>query len=113
MERDPGFPGQHRDTLRILSRSGTHLLELINDVLEMSKIEAGKIALNPTSFDFPSFLGDLEEKKGRSAELIERIERISRDHAELAGNLAELVRVHQFDRLISLVREALKENADG
>jgi two-component system sensor histidine kinase/response regulator len=61
MERDPGFPGQHRDTLKILSRSGSHLLELINDVLEMSKIEAGKMSLMPTSFDLHSFLGDLEE----------------------------------------------------
>jgi PAS domain S-box-containing protein len=61
MERDPGFPGQHRNTLKILSRSGTHLLELINDVLEMSKIEAGKVSLIPTSIDLHSFLGDLEE----------------------------------------------------
>jgi CheY-like chemotaxis protein len=61
MERDPGFPGQHRDTLKILSRSGSYLLELINDVLEMSKIEAGKMAMVMTSFDLRSFLGDLEE----------------------------------------------------
>jgi signal transduction histidine kinase/DNA-binding NarL/FixJ family response regulator len=61
MERDAGFPRQHRDTLRILSRSGTHLLELINDVLEVSKIEASKMALVMTSFDLHSFLGDLEE----------------------------------------------------
>jgi hypothetical protein len=52
-------------------------------------------------------------RKGRSAELIDRIERISRDHADLAGKLAELVRAHRFDRLIPLVREALKEKADG
>ena len=52
-------------------------------------------------------------RKGRSAELIDLIGRISRDHADLAGHLAELVRVHQFDRLIPLVREAIKEKADG
>jgi two-component system, sensor histidine kinase and response regulator len=61
MERDAGFPRQHRDTLRILSRSGAHLLEFINDVLEMSKIEAGKMGPVMTSFDLPSFFGDLEE----------------------------------------------------
>jgi PAS domain S-box-containing protein len=61
MERDAGFPGRHRDTLKILSSSGAHLLELINDVLEISKIEAGKMAPVMTSFDLHSFLGDLEE----------------------------------------------------
>jgi two-component system sensor histidine kinase/response regulator len=68
MERDAGFPRQHRDTLRILSRSGAHLLELINEVLEMSKIEAGKMAPVMTSFDLPSFLGDLEEMTRLRAE---------------------------------------------
>jgi PAS domain S-box-containing protein len=61
MARDAGFPGQHQDGLTILNRSGGYLLELINDVLEMSRIEAGKVILNPTSFDLHSFLGDLEE----------------------------------------------------
>ncbi len=61
MQRDAGFPLEHQETLKILSRSGTYLLELINDVLELSKIEAGKITLVPVSFDLHSFLGDMEE----------------------------------------------------
>jgi len=61
MERDAGFPHAYRDTLNVLSRSGAHLLELINDVLELSKVEAGKMRLEITGFDLHSFLGDLEE----------------------------------------------------
>jgi hypothetical protein len=46
---------------------------------------------------------------GWSAQLIDWIGRIPSEHADLAGALADLVRVHQFDRLILPTREALKE----
>jgi PAS domain S-box-containing protein len=42
---------QQQDYLNTIIRSGEHLLALINDVLEMSKIEAGQASLNETSFD--------------------------------------------------------------
>jgi CheY-like chemotaxis protein len=68
MERDAGFPHAYRDALNILSRSGAHLLELINDVLELSKIEAGKMTPIRTSFDPYSFLGDVEEMMRQRAD---------------------------------------------
>jgi PAS domain S-box-containing protein len=52
-------------------------------------------------------------KKGRSKQLMDQIDRIRPEHADLAQALAELIRVHQFDMLISLTQEALKANADG
>lgn len=51
----------HEQTLEIIGRSGEHLLTLINDVLSMAKIEAGKITLQESSFDFHHLLKTLEE----------------------------------------------------
>lgn len=69
---DSSFKKEQREYLDIISRSGEHLLTLINDVLEMSKIEAGRVTLNESSFDLYNLLDSLEEMlqlKARSKDL--------------------------------------------
>jgi two-component system sensor histidine kinase/response regulator len=60
MQRDLSLTTQNQDYINIINRSGEHLLELINDILEMTKIESGRVAFHASTFDLCVFLTDLE-----------------------------------------------------
>jgi signal transduction histidine kinase/DNA-binding response OmpR family regulator len=106
MERDPALSSRQKEHLGIITRSGEHLLGLINDVLEMSKIEAGRVTLNETTFDLRRLLQSVEEMFMLRAEA-KRIQL----QFELAEDLPRLVRGDEGKLrqvLINLLGNAIK-----
>ncbi len=57
--RDKSLKEDHGSTLKIVLNSGNHLLELINDILDISKIEAGRMESHPDDFDLTLLVKDL------------------------------------------------------
>jgi signal transduction histidine kinase/DNA-binding response OmpR family regulator len=61
MRRSADMPPDQNENVEIIQRSSEHLLGLINEVLEMSKIEAGRSTLNLTPFELPRMISGLQE----------------------------------------------------
>ncbi|MEQ8385031.1 MAG: PAS domain S-box protein [Coleofasciculus sp. A1-SPW-01] len=61
MSRDPAITPEEQENLDIINKSGNHLLSLINDVLDLSKIEAGCISVEESRFDLIALMRSLQE----------------------------------------------------
>ncbi|MGL5879891.1 MAG: ATP-binding protein, partial [Xenococcaceae cyanobacterium] len=61
MNREKSLTLGQQENLGIINRSGEHLLSLINDILDLAKIESGKMTLYPTDFDLYTLLELIEE----------------------------------------------------
>ena len=106
MERDSALSSRQKEHLGIITRSGEHLLGLINDVLEMSKIEAGRVMLNETTFDLRRLL----QSVGEMFQLRSAAKRLQL-RCELADDLPQLVRGDEGKLrqvLINLLGNAIK-----
>ncbi|MEQ8970264.1 MAG: PAS domain S-box protein [Coleofasciculus sp. C1-SOL-03] len=61
LKPNPNLTQKQKDGIEIIHQCGEHLLTLINDILDLSKVEAGKLELYPEEFHFPSFIVGLCE----------------------------------------------------
>ena len=60
LRRESNFTAKQQRGVEVIQRSGQHLLTLINDILHIAKIEAGKLNLEFSDFSLTSFLDNLE-----------------------------------------------------
>jgi len=110
-----GLDGPLTDTmqndLRLIGRNGKHLLSLINDVLDMAKMEAGKMNLSVERFNLGEMLEEVLDITGplaREKSLDLRLENGSADGLELH---ADRIRLRQA--MINLVGNAIKFTETG
>ena len=68
IRKQDNLNSQSYEYLDIITRSSEHLLELVNDLLEISKIEVAKVQLSYNNFDFYAFLQSLEKSWGLQAQ---------------------------------------------
>jgi len=101
LQRNKDLPEAVSKKIDIISRSGDHLRELINDVLEVSRIEAGRLELHLAPFNIDQLLDDLEAMFAIRVEEKKLLLQVNRgtdlpgevigDHAKLRQVLANLL----------------------
>jgi len=86
LEKSPPEPEKLKADLKTINRSGEHLLHIINDILDMSKIEAGAVKIEEKTFDLGSVLVELVD--------------MMRIRAEAKGLVLSLDQTSEFPRVV-------------
>ncbi len=111
MTRSRSLDATQQEYLNTINHSGEHLLGLINNVLELSKIEAGKTTLNISEFDLNQFLNGLQpmfQFKAQSKGIEFRIERSGFLPKQIQSDEGKLRQV-----LVNLISNAIKFTKTG
>ena len=111
LQRDPAISGSRQETLGIINRSGDHLLGLINDVLDIAKIESGHIELELKPFDLGAMVLDVTDLLSVRAEntgLHLRLDQSSEFPRYIVGDETKLRQI-----LINLISNAIKATGQG
>ncbi|WP_293354497.1 MULTISPECIES: hybrid sensor histidine kinase/response regulator [unclassified Microcoleus] len=111
LQRSEPLTSTGSNGVNIIYQCGSHLLTLINDILDLSKIEAGKLEIYPASFYFPSFLQSVVEINSiRAQQKGITFDFLPDDNLPM-GVLADEKRLRQV--LINLLSNAIKFTNQG
>lgn len=111
LQSDRTLPDHTRKNVEIINRSGTHLLRLINDVLDMAKIESGSMQLQKAPFDLGELLCDVTDLMRQRAEEKGLQLIIDQDSTFPRYIVADEGRIRQI--LINLIGNAVKFTEQG
>lgn len=106
LQKDPHLTNQQNQNLNLIHQSGRHLLSLINDILNFSKIEADKIQLEEQDFDLRDFLDNLVATSRLRAE-----QKNIDFHCQFSSSLPRVVRTDETrlrQVLLNLLSNAIK-----
>ncbi|NJS11776.1 MAG: response regulator [Microcoleus sp. CSU_2_2] len=111
MTRSQTLSPEHQENISIINSSGEHLLTLINNVLDLSKIEAGRTTLNPKKFDLYRLLCDLENMFQLKAD--DKHLQLVFDRTSDVPQYVETDELKLRQVLINLLNNALKFTEEG
>ncbi len=111
MQSSPELVDNHRQAVETIQASGDHLLRLINEVLDISKIEAGRMDVHAVDFDLVRLLQSVSEMfqlRCREQALGWKLKSLKESHVLVYGDESKLMQV-----LINLLGNAVKFTQEG
>ncbi|NEO57273.1 MAG: PAS domain S-box protein [Okeania sp. SIO3B5] len=109
--RDNSLNEEQIEQLKIINRSGDHLLNLINDILSMSKIEAGRITLTESCFDLHELLQSIKDMM-----MLKASKKGLQIIFEVGDNLPKIIKTDEGKLrqvLINILGNAVKFTSEG
>jgi signal transduction histidine kinase/CheY-like chemotaxis protein len=108
---DPQLPAAYRRPVESIERAGNHLLSLINDILDLSKIEAGAAQVHAVDFDLQGLvegMSDMFKLRCKQNGLVWKLDNQLSGHCHVSGDQNKLRQV-----LVNLLSNAVKFTEQG
>ena len=110
-EKNPGDKEAVSENLRKISLAGNHLLTLINDILDISKVESGKLSLNPLTFSLVETVQNLMNISRPMIREKNLVFNVRTNHIEHEYLYADQLRLNQI--YINILSNAIKYTMPG